>query len=204
MNLHFLLPFCNPPTSVGKSALIWALVRGIVCDQSEYQPTIGITSFTFRGITVCHSLSFLPRCASHRASLSPLPHPNVPTVQIQEFAGDERFREGMKWYIRPTTAMLLVADASNMDSVADLQRNYDLALESLAFRVSVVLNKIDRADPAVQQAVEQFAARHDLPVIAVSAATLAGVEQLGAFLSEIRALCDSVDSPVPSTVAPLH
>ena len=134
--------------------------------------------------------------------LSPLPLLNAPAVQIQEFAGDERFREGMKWYIHRCTAMLLLADASNMDSVAELQRNYDLALESLAFRVAVVLNKIDRADPAVQQAVEQFAARHDLPVIAVSAATLAGVEQLGAFLSEIRALCDSVDPPVPSIIAP--
>ena len=74
-----------------------------------------------------------------------------------------------------------------MESVPFLQREYDLAQTCLTYRIAVVLNKIDRADPAVQQAVAQFAARYDLPVIALSAATMAGMDQLIAFLDALPA-----------------
>lgn len=90
-------------------------------------------------------------------------------------------------FFRRVTAMLLVADASDMESVPFLQREYDLAQTCLTYRIAVVLNKIDRADPAVQQAVAQFAARYDLPVIALSAATMAGMDQLIAFLDALPA-----------------
>ena len=118
--------------------------------------------------------------------------------QISDATGTERFSLLIPNYLIFSTAMLLVADASDMGSVAELQRYYDMSQKCVSYRVAVVLNKIDRADPAVQQAVAQFAARYDLPVIALSALTMAGMDQLVAFIATLP----TRDTPaVPSTVA---
>ena len=108
------------------------------------------------------------------------------TSQINDVTGDKRFHSLTPMFTHRNTAILLVADASNMDSVPELQYHYDIMQRHCrTYRLAVVLNKIDRADPAVQQAVAQFAARYDLPVIALSAATMACMDSLVAFIDAL-------------------
>jgi small GTP-binding protein len=137
------------PSRVGKTCLCTRYVNGVFA--KGIKQTIGV-DFALKNVTLEHGTGGIP------------PESEI-TLQLWDFAGEERFRNVLPLYVGGTQGLLLSFDLSRPETLRALPQWLDVIRPHIESSVPVILvgMKSDLERKTTQEEIDQFLNEYNIP-----------------------------------------